>query len=188
MLSRLHARPVLTVGVCTAAAIITTSCSSSKHATSSASSPSTSTSASVTASATSGAGGAGGTAADATTTAAVTSTFVTLFNGSAPITQRLALLQNQSAFASALAAEASSPLITQTSATVSKVSLVNAKQANVTYTLALSGVPALKDQVGIAILDGSTWKVAAATFCALLTGAGQALPACTQASVTAIPS
>jgi hypothetical protein len=130
----------------------------------------------------------GGSSADAATTTAVTTAFVTFYNGQAPIDQRLALLQNADTFKQALASQASSPIIGQTSATVSAVSLTSPTQARVTYTISLSGTPALTNQTGIAVNDGGTWKVAAATFCGLLGLQAAAPAACTQASVTALPS
>jgi len=179
---RTLARSVLALGLSGFLIAAIAGCGSSKHSTSA----TTPTPASSTASPTPSAASAS--PADAATTAAVTNAFVTFFNGSAPIASRLALLQNAPAFQASLAAQASSPLISQTSATVSKVTLANPTQANVTYTVSLSGVPALSNQAGVAIESDGAWKVAAVTFCALLTTAGVAPSACTQASVTALPS
>jgi hypothetical protein len=131
---------------------------------------------------------AGGATADAATTAAATKAFVTLFDGTATLDTRLAVLQNGTSLAQALSALASSPLIKQTSATVSKVTLTSPNQAQVTYTLAVSGTPIAKDQAGTAVQDSGTWKVSASTFCALLTAEGQPQPVCTQASITSLPS
>src|ERR1700760_4866124 len=129
-----------------------------------------------------------GSSADPATVAAVTSTFVTLFNGAAPLDQRLALLQNGDPLAQALSALATSPLLKQTSATVSKVTLTSPTQAQVIYTVLLSGTPVFKDQSGTAVQVNGSWKVAASTFCNLLTAAGQTQSICTQPSVTALPS
>jgi hypothetical protein len=176
------ARSVLAFVLSGAVVAAIAGCGSSKHSTSSSSPATESSTASATPSA------ASASPADAATTTSVTNAFVTFFNGTAPIASRLALLQNATAFQTSLAAQASSPLISQTSATVSKVTLASPTQANVTYTVSLSGVPALSNQAGVAIEVDGSWKVAAVTFCALLTTAGVAPTACAQASVTALPS
>jgi hypothetical protein len=138
--------------------------------------------------ATASSSGAAGAAADPATTTAVTTAFVTFFNGTTPIAQRLTYLQNADAFAQALAAQANNPLISQTSATVSVVSLSGTGRANVTYSVGLSGTPVLPNQSGIAVLVNGGWKVSAGTFCGLFALEGQSLPLCAQASVTALPS
>ncbi len=169
---------VFAVGVCVAAVLALAACGGSKHK---------SGSVNTTASAAPTGGGAAS-PADAPTTAAVTTTFVTLFNGTLPVATRLPLLQNSETFATALASQASSPILGTTSATVSAVTLASPKVAHVTYTLSVSGTPLLQNQTGIAVQVDGGWKVSAATFCALLSVAGQAPAACQQASVTALPS
>jgi hypothetical protein len=129
---------------------------------------------------------AGSTAADPTT--AITNAFITFFDGKAPIPQRLALLQGADAFQSVLANQTTSTIITQTSATVSAVVLMGANQAKVTYTVSLSGTPTLPNQMGGAVRINGTWKVAASTFCSILSLGGAAPAACTDPSVTAVPS
>jgi hypothetical protein len=119
---------------------------------------------------------------------AVTTAFTTLFDGTAPLAQRLSYLQNASAFQQALDAQRNSPLISQTSATVGAVTLRTPTQADVVFTVALSGTPLLKNQTGTAVQIGGSWKVAATTLCSLLTAAGQAPTACTQVATTALPS
>jgi hypothetical protein len=130
----------------------------------------------------------GGASADPATTAAVSAAFTTFFDGSAAVSTRLTFLQNAEIFEQALAAQSSSPLISQTSVTLSRVSLTTATQATVIYTVFLSGKQLLADQTGTAVEINGGWKVAAATFCALLTLGGQAPAACAQASTTALPS
>jgi len=131
--------------------------------------------------------GSGG-AADPATTAAVTASVVKLFDGTAPTDQRLAVLQGGDVLAQSLGDAINSPVLKLTSATVSKVTLVSPNQAQVTYTLSLSGAPILKDTVGTAVKVDGAWKVSAATLCGLLTAQGAAPAACSQASVTALPS
>jgi hypothetical protein len=178
---RLHSASAIGLAGLTLMAV--TACGSSKHAASSTGSASPSTSTPSPSSS-----GTGGSSADATTTTAVTTTFVTLFNGMAPLDQRAALLQNATAFGSSLGSLQSSSILQTMTATVQKVVLVNPTQARVTYTLLFSGTPTLPNQTGTAVQSGGTWKVSATTFCSLLTVAKVAPAECTQASVTALPS
>jgi hypothetical protein len=156
------------------AVTLLTACGSSKH------------DAASTSSGTAAASGAPTT--DAATIAAVTQAYTTLFNGTAPLDQRLAYLQNSSAFVAALSAQSTNPIIKETSATVSQVRLTSPTQASVLFTVALSGTPLLKDQNGIAVKIGDGWKVAAGSLCALLTLEGQAATVCSQVATTALPS
>ncbi|MGV9675941.1 hypothetical protein ACWDSJ_11740 [Nocardia sp. NPDC003482] len=116
--------------------------------------------------------------ADAATTKAITDAFVTFFNASTPVDQRVASVEKGQDFAAVLQGAAANPQAQGTTATVSAVKLVDATHANVTYTLLMGGNPVLPDQTGQAVKEGSAWKVAAATFCALLSLQGGASPAC----------
>jgi hypothetical protein len=129
-----------------------------------------------------------GSAADPATATAVSAAVVKLFDGTAPTAQRLAVLQGGDVLAQSLGDAINSPVLKLTSATVSKVTLVSPNQAQVTYTLSLSGAPILKDTIGTAVKVDGSWKVSAATLCGLLTAQGAAPAACSQASVTALPS
>ena len=71
------------------------------------------------------------------------------------------------------------PELKGASATVSKVVPNSDGTADVTYTVNLNGVPALKDQIGKAVLVNGQWKVAGATFCDLAAlGSTSVDPAC----------
>lgn len=98
----------------------------------------------------------------------MTASWVKFFDGATPATQKVALLADGSQFASVIDAQAGSALAKSVKATVSKVVLVDSSHANVTYTVSLAGTPALTDQAGKAVLVSGTWKVSAASFCALL--------------------
>lgn len=115
---------------------------------------------------------------DPATIGAITEAYVTLFNASAPVEQRMAAVEKGADFASVLRAQAANPQAQSTTATVSAVEIVDATHANVTYTLLMGGAPALPDQNGQAVKDGDRWKVAAMTFCALATLQGGEVPAC----------
>jgi hypothetical protein len=117
----------------------------------------------------------GGGAAD---TAAISRAFVEFFSGKTPAAQKIALLQNGTAFSTTITAQAGSSLATSTTATVSKVTATSPTGASVIYTISLAGSPALKNQNGQAVKEDGTWKVGDATFCALLTLEGNAPAIC----------
>ncbi|WP_329407874.1 hypothetical protein OG563_37425 [Nocardia vinacea] len=119
-----------------------------------------------------------GTPADAATTTAVTDAYIGFFDAATPADQRLARLEKAEAFAPALQAQASSPQGQGTSVTVSSVKLTDPTHAAVTYTLLLGGNPVLPDQAGIAVKEGEQWKIAASTFCSLLTLQGGTASVC----------
>ena len=95
--------------------------------------------------------------------------------------KRVSLLQDGSAFASVIRAQAGSSLASQASAKVTKVTVTSPSQAGVTYTVLLAGTPALKNQAGVAVYEDGTWKVGLKSFCGLLTlengGNTKSLPA-----------
>jgi hypothetical protein len=63
---------------------------------------------------------------------------------------------------------ASSSLASEASAKVTKVTIVSPDQATVTYTILVSGSPALSNKTGTAVYQDGTWKVGIASFCSLL--------------------
>ncbi|WP_405137874.1 hypothetical protein [Nocardia sp. NBC_01388] len=101
-------------------------------------------------------------------TKAVTDTYVTFFDGKTPAATRAGLVEKGAAFQQALDGMAVNPQATGTSVTVAEVKLSDTSHADVKYTLLLNGTPVLPDQSGQAVKDAGQWKVAAATFCALL--------------------
>lgn len=101
-------------------------------------------------------------------TASIKKNWVAFFSAGTPVSQRVALLQNGSQFASLIAAQAKNSLAASASATVSTVSDVTSSQATVTYTIDVAGTPALPNQKGTAVNQGGTWKVGTASFCGLL--------------------
>lgn len=107
------------------------------------------------------------------------------FAGATSAADKQALLQNGSAFAAAINAQANLPIAKGTTAIVSKVTLLSADKAQVTYTISIGGLPALVNQTGTAVLVGGSWKVGSTSFCALLALEGQAPPACPAASAPA---
>ncbi|WP_174183676.1 hypothetical protein [Nocardia barduliensis] len=116
--------------------------------------------------------------ADAATSKAITDVYTSFFSPSTPPDQKAALVQKGDVFLPILQAQAGNPQSQGTSVTVSAVKLVDADNADVTYTLLMGGNPVLPNQTGQAVKDGGKWKVATATFCALMTLQGGTSPAC----------
>jgi hypothetical protein len=175
-------------GLATAGAIMAiltaTACSSSSSTSSSTPPPasaattpaagSTSGGASASASA-SGTGSAGGNGTSTGAEAQIKANWEKFFASSTPTSERVALLQNGSAFSSAITDLTSSPLASGLSATVTSVTLTSATQATVKYNLAAGGQTVQTGATGTAVLEGGVWKVGDASFCGLLTEAGSLL-------------
>jgi hypothetical protein len=90
------------------------------------------------------------------------------FNPKTPVSKRVSLLQNGSAFASIIQSQASSPLASSATSSVTAVTLESPAQAKLTYSILLGGTPALTNQPGVAVYQSGTWKVGDQSFCALL--------------------
>lgn len=116
--------------------------------------------------------------ADGAAVRSITEAYTTFFNGTTPAERKAALVQDGSVFLPILQAQAASPQAGGTTVTVSSVHLTGPAAADVTYTLLLGGNPVLPNQTGQAVKIGSDWKVATATFCALMTLQGGTSPAC----------
>ena len=102
--------------------------------------------------------------------AAITANWKTVFNGKAPIPDRLALVQDGpqvAAFVEAQAKTSFGAAATGSTATVSSVTITSPSQATVDYEVLLLGTPLLKNQVGTAVYLDGIWKVAIASFCGL---------------------
>jgi len=106
------------------------------------------------------------------------------FNPKTPVSKRVSLLQNGSTFASIIQSQASSPLASSATSSVTAVTVQSPAQAKVTYSILVGGTPALKDQPGVAVYQSGTWKVGDQSFCALLTleNSGKAPTACASAA------
>jgi hypothetical protein len=128
-----------------------------------------------------------GSPADAATTAAIKSAYRKLFAPSTPINESINALQNGAAFKQALIEQSKSPMAKKSSAAASKVTLLSADLARVTYSILLAGTPVLKDQTGYAVREDGTWKVADKTFCGLLALNGSAPAACKRPGATTLP-
>jgi hypothetical protein len=123
----------------------------------------------------------------------IKSNWMAFFNAKTPTSQRVKLLQNGQQFATVLAQQAKNPMASGSSAQVSSVTVTSPSQAEVTYSVLVSGSPVLKDQKGVAVKQDGTWKVGDQSFCGLLTmengGKTSGLPAaCHSAGASASPT
>lgn len=106
------------------------------------------------------------------------------FNPKTPVSKRVSLLQNGSTFASIIQSQASSPLASSATSSVTAVTVESPAQAKVTYSILVGGTPELKNQPGVAVNQSGTWKVGDQSFCALLIleNNGKAPTACASAA------
>jgi hypothetical protein len=113
-------------------------------------------------------------ASGAAAVAAITANWKTVFDGKAPLSRRLALVQNGSQLAAFVQAQAKTSFgqaAMGSTATVSAVIISSPAQAppqaTVHWDLLLLGTPLLKNQVGNAVYLNGVWKVSIASFCGL---------------------
>jgi hypothetical protein len=99
---------------------------------------------------------------------AIKANWVKFFSSSTPNSERVTLLQNGQAFASAIQAFESSPLAAGVSSKVDSVSLTSATQAVVKYDLTAAGTSVASGQSGTSVLQNGVWKVGDGVFCGLL--------------------
>lgn len=153
----------------------------------SASRPAGPASSSATAS-TSATGGQAGRAAPAGISRAVTAAYDTFFSSKSTWQQSQAVLQNGARFHDALVAQGKSQYASTSRARVRSVRVLSPDVAAVNYDILSNGQPLLQNVYGHAVRQNGKWVVAAETFCGLLKLQGQAPHACSDPSVTALPS
>jgi len=99
--------------------------------------------------------------------AEITANWEKFFNFSTPTSERVALLQNGSAFSSAISALSKLPLASGIGAKVTGVTVNSATSATVNYALVSGGTTLLAGQTGKAVYQDGTWKVGDASLCGL---------------------
>jgi hypothetical protein len=134
------------------------------------------------------AGSAGSSQPDAATARAITRAFKVFFDTDTSLAASAKVLQHGPNFRKTLAAESNSPSANDITVKVSNIALRNREVADVKFTILTAGKPLLPDTQGVAVREGGTWKVAAATFCALLQLEGTAPAICNDKSITGLPS
>jgi len=106
----------------------------------------------------------------------ITANWKAFFSGKTSPARKVALLEDGPRFKAIITGQAK--LGASASATVAAVTGVKKTTATVRYTILLDGAPALKNQVGTAVLQDGTWKVGDASFCRLLSLEGVKTAAC----------
>lgn len=122
--------------------------------------------------------------------AQIKSAYETLFKAGTDPARAVTVLQHGDQLRAALAANAKSPQARGLTVQVTEVvrDPGNPNVARTTFTLLSGGAPVLPGTAGYAVKEDGSWKVAATTFCQLLS-LQQAAPAqCHDASITAFPS
>jgi hypothetical protein len=109
---------------------------------------------------------------------AIKANWQAFFAEKTPLKHSLRILQHGQRFRSTIEQQQKSTLAQNAAAKVTKVHLVSPTKANVTYTILTGGKPVLQGQHGVALKIGGTWKISAASFCALLHLEGQHPSAC----------
>lgn len=128
-----------------------------------------------------------GTPADATTKAAVTKAFSDFFDSKSTTAQSQNALQAGDQFTAVLTQQGTQSYAKKSAATVASVRLISPNTAKVVFTVTVGGQPLLPDAPGYAVRIDGSWKVAATTFCSLLTLEGDKADACKDPAVTALP-
>jgi len=99
---------------------------------------------------------------------AITTDWVTFFNGKSALKKQETLIQNGTVFTPTLKSQAAGPLAPEASAKVVSITHLTASTATVKFSLYLSGTLALPNQTGHAVLQNGIWKVSDSAFCGLL--------------------
>jgi purine-cytosine permease-like protein len=166
-------RIILAPAFCLVLALAVAACSSSSSPTSSAPASSAPASSAPASSPATG---------NAAAAAQITANWEKFFNASTPTAERVALLQNGSAFAPAISGL--SHLVSGLNAKVTSVTVNSATTATVVYNLMAGGSSLLTGQTGKSIYEDGTWKVADESLCSLikLVPGGTVPAACNSAS------
>jgi hypothetical protein len=160
------------LGACVVAlSVLAVACGSSTTTTTSPTVPPTTAAAQTTTTAPVTPTSAGSTTGSSTLTgdeATIAANYVKFFDGTGAAADKVGLLENGAQYTKELDANAASPLAKLSTATVSAVTITSPTTATVTYTILVSGQPALPDQTGQAVKQNGVWKVSAKSFLDLL--------------------
>jgi hypothetical protein len=169
-------RIILTPALAVALALAVAACGSSS------SSPSSSAPASSTPASSAPASAPASSLNTAAAVAEITANWEKFFNAGTPTSERVALLQNGSAFAGAIGSL--SGLVSGLGAKVTAVTVTSPTTATVTYNLTAGGSTLLSGQTGTAVYEDGVWKVADASLCGLikLVPGGSTPAACSSAT------
>jgi hypothetical protein len=113
--------------------------------------------------------------------------YAALFGTKSTIAQSVDSLQNGPVFKKVIVAESKTPQAKGSGAKVTAATMRSADLAKVTFTVFVNGTAELPNAPGYAVRQDGKWKVAAQTFCQLLTLSNNAPKACNDPKITALP-
>jgi hypothetical protein len=152
--------------VAAVSACSSSSSTSSPSSATTAATPTTATTAPTTTA--SGAPASSGASGSAAAVAEVKANWAKFFSSSTSNSERVALLENGSQFASTIASFSASPFAAAVTSKVDTVAFTSATKAKVTYDLSAMGSTVASGQPGSSVLQSGTWKVSDESFCNLL--------------------
>jgi hypothetical protein len=125
---------------------------------------------------------------DAATLAAVTAAYNTFFDPKSTDAQVTNSVQNGDALTGAVGNVDMSQYQGHSGVKVTKVVMQSPNVAKVTFDVSLDGQVILPNASGYAVKVGGDWKLAATTFCQLLTIEGTSTPLCKDPKETSFPT
>jgi hypothetical protein len=161
---RIILAPALALALALAVAACSSSSSSSSSSAPSSPAPASSAPASSAPASSAPASSASGNSA---AVAEITTNWEKFFNSSTSLSERVALLQNGSAFSSAINDLSKLPIAAGIGAKVTGVTVTSATSATVNYNLVSGSTTLLGGQTGKAVYQDGTWKVGDASLCGL---------------------
>ncbi|MEU9164609.1 hypothetical protein AB0D29_30595 [Streptomyces sp. NPDC048424] len=90
------------------------------------------------------------------------------FDPETPVKEKADLLQHGEMIAMLLGLFGTDPDSPDTAVEISDITFTSPTEAKVTYDLLVSGVPALEESKGVAVLDDGVWKVSLKSLCGLI--------------------
>jgi hypothetical protein len=171
---RTHRQTVTVIGACALAAALAACGSSGKPSGSNTTTPAATTPSSTSTTSPS----------TAASIAAIKTNWTTFFDFQTATSKQVSLLQDGSAFTSAINGMKGNPIASGANAKVLSVTNVTPTMATVKYDVLLGTAVALPNQTGTAVYEDGTWKVGDGSLCGLLgleLKKSQLPPACSSA-------
>jgi hypothetical protein len=125
---------------------------------------------------------------DAATVAAITAAYDTFFAPNSTDAEVANAVQNGEALTAPLSSQNYSQYQGHTAVKVTKVEMQSPVVAHVTFDVSLDGQLILPGAKGYAVRENGSWKLAATTFCQLLTLEGTKSNLCKDPKETALPT
>ncbi|MFI5720391.1 hypothetical protein [Nocardia sp. NPDC051750] len=111
--------------------------------------------------------------------AAITGVYQAFFAPATPTSDRLALVERGPDFEAEISGMANHIRTALTTIEIAEVVLLDRINAELRFTLNISGNPVVSNQLGHAVKESDGWKIAATTMCGLVAISGGTSQACT---------